>query len=68
MKTLSNTGPLFYAARTDKHQNVPKGKIHVDFVRYETLEIDEADFEKMTVHVHDANCREARLIAALVKL
>ena len=66
MKTLKSTGPLFYAAHTDKTDGVPKGKIHIHFVRYETIEMNEEDFKQTNFQVHDANQPEPRAIAKLV--
>lgn len=68
MKTIKSTGPLFYGAKTDKTPGVPKGKVHVHMVRYETLEMDAADFDVTTFKVHDANQPEPIAIAKLVDL
>lgn len=71
MTTLKSTGPLFYAASTKPNPitgEVPAGKIHVHFVRYESYEYDLKEFEEQKVVVHNANSPEAKLIAALVAL
>lgn len=68
MKTIKSTGPLFYGAHTDKTPGIPKGKVHVHLVRYETLEMDEKDFDATTFKIHDANQPEPRAIAKLVAL
>jgi len=68
LKTIKATGPLLYRVDTDKHPDCPKGKVLVHCVRYETYEIDSADFNEMKFKIHDANTEEAKAIAALVKL
>ena len=70
MKTIKDTGPLFYACRTDRMSDVPKGKVRIFIVRYQTYEYEEEEFKKLegSFHVHDANSWEAREIAKLVAL
>lgn len=66
MKTIRATGPQLISVRSAAMPEVPKGTVHVTCVRYETYEIPEDEFEKMTFNIHDANQREARIIAATV--
>lgn len=63
MKTIEKTGPLLIAVKTHKTKGIPKGKIQVTFVRYETYEYDDAEFNDQKFEVHDANRREAKIIA-----
>lgn len=67
MKTIKNTGPLFYSCETDKTKGVPPGLVRVHVVRYETYEMTSEEFDACSFTIHDANCKEARTIAALVK-
>lgn len=66
MKTVKSSGPLLYRVETEKTKGVPKGKIRVHVVKYETYEINDADFDDMKFKIHDANSEEAKEIAALV--
>lgn len=66
MKTLKATGPLLIQVNTETMPGVPKRKVHVTCVRYETYEIDAAEFDKMTFQMHDASAPEAKVIARLV--
>lgn len=69
MKTIKNTGPLFYGAKTNSTDpTISSGKIRCFFVRYETIEYDLKDFDHGVFQVHDANSEEAKMIAALVNL
>ena len=68
MNTIKSTGPLLYGAHTEKTHGIPKGKIHVYFVRYETIEMDAEDFDQTKFQIHDANHLEPRAIAKLVSL
>lgn len=68
MKTVLSTNKLFFAAHTDESPSVkvPKGKVHVYTVKYEIYEIDEKDFEAMTVEVHDSNSHPAVVLNAVM--
>ncbi len=68
MKTLKSTGPLLIRVETEKTPTVPKGKVRVYCVRYETYELDADEFDKTTFRIHDAACEEARTIAEAVNL
>lgn len=63
MKTILATGPLLYAVKTEATPGVPKGKVRVQCVRYETYEMDVADFDRSTFKIHDANTPEAKTLA-----
>ena len=63
MKTILSTGPLLYAVKTEAVSGVPKGKVRVQCVRYETYEMDAADFDETTFTIHDANTPEAITLA-----
>ena len=63
MKTIKSTGPLLYSVQTDKTPGVPKDKVHVRCVRYETYEMDSGDFDRTTFTIHDANSPEAKQLA-----
>jgi hypothetical protein len=67
MSTIKATGPLLYAVQTDKMPGVPAGKVHVRMVRYETYEMDAADFDRTKFTVHDANTPEAKQLAECQK-
>lgn len=65
MKTVKSTGPLLYAINNTK--GIPKGKVHVHLVRYETFEMDDAGFDATKFKFHDASQPEPRTIAGLVE-
>jgi hypothetical protein len=68
MRTIKSTGPLLYAVHTSATSGIPKGKVHIHLVRYETLEMDEEAFKECNFKVHDANQPEPKRIAELVAL
>jgi len=68
MKTLKSTGPLLISVKTDQTPSVSKGMVIVQLVRYETYEMTEQEFCDSNFTIHDSNCQEAKLIAALVKV
>lgn len=70
MKTIKDSGPLLFLARTrESDPACPYGKIRLTFVRYSTVEYDadDKDFNRGSFKVHDANCAEAKELARLVK-
>lgn len=67
MKTLKATGPQVFGVETDRRPGVPAGKIHIFTVRYETYEMDRADFDRTQFEIHDANTPEAQLLAESMK-
>lgn len=70
MKTLESTGPLLIGVDTDATPGVPKGKMHVYCVRYDTYLLDETNPEDLATNfkIHDANHHHAIIIARAVKL
>ena len=68
MRTIKSTGPLLYSVKTDHKSSIPKGKVRAYCVRYEVYEFDDAEFDKTSFTIHDANSPEALELSKIFKV
>ncbi len=69
MKSINATVPYFYAAETDTQPNVPKGKMHIHTVKFETYELDaeENAMKDVQFSVLSPNSIEFKRLAKFLK-